>query len=93
MSGAAAPKALCVVCIETMSWVTRFLDVGRRRRVAQLFWRVDFFIFVGASHVCFSHSTYSVFSLALVGGRLVLVGWCCVGFALVVSVLARFPVN
>jgi hypothetical protein len=72
--GAAAPKALCVVCIETLSWVTRFLDVGRRRCVALLFWGVDFFIFVGASRVCSSHSTHGVFSLALVGGRLVLWG-------------------
>jgi hypothetical protein len=46
--------------------------VGDRRRVVQLFWRVDFF-FVGASHVCSSHSIHGVFSLALGGGRLVLV--------------------
>jgi hypothetical protein len=34
-----------------------------------------------------------VFSPALVGVRLVLVECCCVGFALVVSVLARFSIN
>jgi hypothetical protein len=56
-------------------------------------WRVDFFIFVGVSRVCSSHSTHGVFSPALVGGRLILVGWCCVGFAPVVLVLARFSVN
>jgi hypothetical protein len=50
------------------------LDVGRWRRVAQLFWRVGFFIFVGASRVCSSQSTHGVFSPALVGGRLILVG-------------------
>jgi hypothetical protein len=69
------------------------LDAGCWRCVAQLFWRVDFFIFVGASRVCSSHSTHGVFSPALVGGRLVLVECYCVGFASVVSVLAWFPVN
>jgi uncharacterized membrane protein YgdD (TMEM256/DUF423 family) len=72
------------------------LDAGRWCRVAQLFWRVGFFIFVGASPVCSFHSTHIVFSPVLVGGHLVLVGWCCfgcVGFAPVVSVLARFPIN
>jgi hypothetical protein len=38
-------------------------------------------IFVGASPVCSSHSIHGVFSPALVGGRLVLVECCCVGFA------------
>jgi hypothetical protein len=33
------------------------------------------------------------FSRALGWGRLVLVGWCCVGFAPIVSVLVRFSVN
>jgi hypothetical protein len=32
-------------------------------------------------------------SAALVGGRLVLVVWCCVGVSLIVSVLARFYIN
>jgi hypothetical protein len=61
------------------------LDAGRRRHVPLLFWRVGFFIFVGASRVFSSHSTHGIFSPALVGGHLVLVGWCCsgcVGFAL-----------
>jgi hypothetical protein len=41
--------------------------------VAQLFWGVGFFIFVGASHACSSHSTHGIFSPTLIGGRLVLV--------------------
>jgi hypothetical protein len=51
-------------------------------------------IFVGASRVCSSRSTHDVFSPALVGGRLVLVGFGCFeGFTPVVSVLAQFFVN
>jgi hypothetical protein len=64
-----------------------YLDDGRQRYVAQLFWSVGFFIFVGASHVCSSHSTHGVFYLALVGGRPVLVKWCCLGF---IPILACF---
>jgi hypothetical protein len=45
---------------------------------------VDFFIFVGVSRICFSYSTYGVFSPALVGGHIVLLKWCCVGFAPIV---------
>jgi hypothetical protein len=33
------------------------------------------------------------FSPALEGGCLIFVVWCCVGFAPVVSILARFSVN
>jgi hypothetical protein len=69
------------------------LDACRRCRVAQLFWRIGFFIFVGASRVCFSHSMHGVFSPALVGGRLVLVACVLGGPCPVVSILARFLVN
>jgi hypothetical protein len=58
--------------------------------VAQLFWSIGFFIFVGVSHVCSSHRTHGVFYLALVRGRPVLVEWCCLGFVPIISVLARF---
>jgi hypothetical protein len=49
-------------------------------------WSVDFFIFVGASRVCSSHSTHGVFSPALIGDRLVWVVLCglcpfCIGFS------------
>jgi hypothetical protein len=43
--------------------------------------------------VCSSHSTHDIFSPTLVGGRPILVGWSCVGFAPVVLVLAWFSVN
>jgi hypothetical protein len=66
--------------------------VGDVRRVALLFWRVDFF-FIGASRVCSSHSIHDVFVSGFGMRSSRLVGWCCVGFAPVVSVLARFSIN
>jgi hypothetical protein len=89
--GEAAPKGVHRDLVS--SGRRGLLDAGCWRRVALLFWRIDFFIFVGASRVYSSHSTHGVFSLALVRGRLVWVEWCCVGCAPVVSVLARFPVD
>jgi hypothetical protein len=91
--GAEAPKALSAECIVTLcrvgDEVISILVVG----VVWRSWRVVFFTSVGASRVCSSHSTHGVFSPALVGGRLVLVGWGCVGFAPVVSILAQFSIN
>jgi hypothetical protein len=37
--------------------------------VAQLSWKVEFFIFVGESCVCPSHSSHRIFSLDLMRGR------------------------
>jgi hypothetical protein len=91
LSGEATPKGVHRDLVS--SGQRGLLDAGCWRRVAQLFWRVDFLIFVGASRVCSSYSTHGAFSPALVGGRLVWIEWCCVGCAPVVSVLARFPVN
>jgi hypothetical protein len=91
--GAAAPKDECIVTLCRVGDEV-VLDAGRRRRVAHLFYWVDFFIFVGESRVCSSHRIHGVFSPALVRGRLVLVGWslglapcglrpCCISFSTV----------
>jgi hypothetical protein len=61
--------------------------------VWQLFWRVDFFVFVGASRVCSSHSIHGVFLFGF-GKRSSRLSWALLGgLCPVVSVLARFPVN
>jgi hypothetical protein len=37
--------------------------------------RIDFFIYIRVFHVCSSHSSYGVFSLAVVNGHPVLMEW------------------
>jgi hypothetical protein len=56
---------LTIACLCQVHW--DLMSCGRtmlvcRHRVAQLFWRVDFFIFVWASRVCSFYSSHGVFS-------------------------------
>jgi hypothetical protein len=68
MSGWRPQKFVSAECFVTLCHVGDevVLSGDRRRHVAQLTRRVDFFFFVGASRVCSSHSTHDVFSPAWV---------------------------
>jgi hypothetical protein len=93
--GAMAPKALSAECIETLcrvdGEVVSMLVVG-------VVWRSSSRGLTSSSSlerpVFAPPIALTASSLRLwFGGRLVLVEWCCVGFAPVVSVLARFSIN
>jgi hypothetical protein len=70
------PRTLAVLRALTLCRVDDkvALDADRRRRFGAAPRRVGFFIFVRASRVCSSHSSYGVFSPAMVKDRLVFDG-------------------
>jgi hypothetical protein len=79
-----APKVPGVECIEILCRVGDEVVSMLVVDVVWRSWRVGFFIFIGASRVCSSHSTHGIFSPALIGCHLVLVRWCWVSLAHVV---------
>jgi hypothetical protein len=56
----------------TVLRISNLCHVGDKVDLAPFSWRFVFFSYVGVSRVCSSHSSHAVFSLASVGGRLVL---------------------